>query len=262
MHERPVKAGGVLSGWWVAAGSAAILFHLTAIIIPILDVPSGPWPTGAGNAMGDPPQFAHGASGLTTLHGKYLRIAHSYDFVTNRPGDMGGVRFEVRLRDADRNVMGTYQFPDPTVNPWVRHRQTLLASALAPDQSIPPPAGELLAAPGQKAPTLSVWLLPEEDSPEVKYARALALDDRKVQLRLRTIPQHLVPRNRQVMRPSAWSLVLAQSYSRYLCRQHGAASAELIRVTRDPVLPAPLFGSEPPASAFEDLVATFGEVSP
>jgi hypothetical protein len=59
------------------------------------------------------------------------------------------------------------------------------------------------------------------------------------------------------MRPSDWALVLARSYGRYLCRTHGAASAEIVRHTREPVSPAVLFGMRPPPNAFDEYVATF-----
>jgi hypothetical protein len=67
-------------------------------------------------------------------------------------------------------------------------------------------------------------------------------------------------RGSPVFRPSEWSLVLARSYARHLCRTHGAASAEIIRHTRDPIYPVVLFEREPAADAFQDLVASFGEM--
>jgi hypothetical protein len=64
------------------------------------------------------------------------------------------------------------------------------------------------------------------------------------------------------MRPTDWALVLQRSYARYLCRKYGAVSAELLRHTREPVSPAILFGNAMPPNALEDLVASFGEVTP
>lgn len=63
------------------------------------------------------------------------------------------------------------------------------------------------------------------------------------------------------MRPPEWALIVARSYSRYLCRTYGAASAEIIRSTRPPVAPGPLFGAEAAPANFETTVASFGEVS-
>ena len=45
-----------------------------------------------------------------------------------------------------------------------------------------------------------------------------------------------------------------------LCRRHGAASAELIRHTREPVPPAVLFLPESPADDFDELTSNFGEL--
>ena len=52
--------------------------------------------------------------------------------------------------------------------------------------------------------------------------------------------------------------MLARSYARYLCRMHGAASAEIIRHTKDPILSGVLL--EPSAPSPEEFVASFGEV--
>jgi hypothetical protein len=261
MLRAPSASGSPLPNWLVAAWSVAILLHLVAIIIPILDTPSGPWVTPTGHAMAEPPEFAHAASGLATLHGKYFRVAHSYHFVSNRPADLPGVQFEVLLRDADGNLLNTLRFPDPNANPWVRHRQEVLASALAPDISVAPPGGEVIAAPGATVPTVAIWTLPDDLFPGGLGGNpAPAPTDRTVHLRLRTTPQHLIPRTRGVMRPTDWSLILARSYARYLCRAYGAQTAEIVRHTREPVSPGVLFGNETSAQAFEDLVATFGEM--
>jgi hypothetical protein len=86
-------------------------------------------------------------------------------------------------------------------------------------------------------------------------------EDQAIQLRLQEIPQHLVPRTRSVMRPSEWTVLLARSYARHLCREYGAATAEILRHTREPISPAILFESESGAT-FDELVASFGKVSP
>jgi hypothetical protein len=79
-------------------------------------------------------------------------------------------------------------------------------------------------------------------------------------LRLRAVPEHLVPRDRPVFRPSSWSLLLARSYVRHLCRVNGASTAELVRHSREPILPALIFMPEPPAATFDELVSSFGEL--
>ena len=78
-------------------------------------------------------------------------------------------------------------------------------------------------------------------------------------LRLRTVAERDIPANRPVERPSELSLVLARSYMRYLCRKHGAASAELIRHTRPAILSGIVFVDPLPPDTFEDLACSFGE---
>ena len=255
MHPPLSPTAIALPRWLVLVGSAAIVFHLAAITLAVLDMKSGPWPGGYAEA----PAFAHSASALSTVHGKYLRVVHSYDFPSNRPSDLPGVEFEVRLKDADGKVFQTLHFPDANANFSVRRRQELLARNLAPDQPLEPPGAELLAPPGQKIPTVSFWTLPNEFGPK---AGNPPTNNEKIQLHLRTVDYNHVPRNRQLMKPTAWALVLQRSYARYLCRKHGAASAEVLRHTREPVAPAVLFGNEMPPGALEDLVASFGEVTP
>ena len=80
-------------------------------------------------------------------------------------------------------------------------------------------------------------------------------------LRLRRVPEHLIPRNHQVYGPTEWSLVLVQSYARYLCRKHGAASAEVVRHSRESLSPTALLMDSPPPAAFTDLIASYGDIS-
>jgi len=261
MPRPPSAGGGPIPRWLAAVGSAAILYHLAAIIVPILDVPSGPWVTGDGPRQADPPHFAHSdtAQDLARVHADYLRVAHSYHFVTNNPAVLPGVRLEVRLKDEKGAVIETLHFPDPNANPWVRHRQEVLVSSLAPDLPVEQQGGEVIPAPGEKVPTVSLWALPGENfsSPIQQPPPA----DRNAPLHLQAVPQHRLPRYPGRMRPSEWSLILARSYGRYLCRTHGAASAEIVRHTRESVPPAVLFGQPTPPPAFQDLVANFGEMS-
>ncbi len=257
MHQPLSPSGDALPRWLVLVGSAAILYHLAAITLPILDMKSGPWPSGLAEA----PAFAHSLSGLSKVHGRYLRVTHSYDFPSNRPSDLPGVEFEVRLRDGRGNVLQTLHFPNPHANLWVRQRQDLLARNLAPDQPLEPPRAEILAAPGQKLPNVSFWALPNEMSANTDKPPLQSFSE-NTPLHLQTVDQNSIPRNRQLMKPLDWSLVLQRSYARYLCRKYKAASAEVLRHTREPVTPAVLFGNEIPPNALEDLVASFGEVRP
>src|SRR5262249_51306775 len=136
------------------------------------------------------------------------------------------------------------KIPDPEANFWVRHRQSLLAQALADDEPVPPPQGEKVAAPGQQTRTVEIWDEVEKGVPR---------------LAIKKVPEHLIPRDRPVFRPSEWSLILAQSYARYLCRTHGADKAEIIRHTQEAIPPGVLFGPEPPPGAFPVLTSNFGE---
>jgi hypothetical protein len=224
-------------------GSAAVAAHLFAVIVLVLAAPSGPWPTAFGASTAMEPQFARSLGEISTRH--YLaplKMTHNYHFTTNRPA-APEVYFEVRLKDETGNLLKTARVPDEGANFWARHRQFLLAQALGDDQPVEARPGEVIAAPHQQVRTVDVWM-PGADRT----------------LRLSPVPEHLIPRDRPVFRPSGWSLVLARSYVRHLCRVHGAASGELIRHSREPILPAVLFMEEPPAGAFEELVSNFGEL--
>jgi hypothetical protein len=234
-----------LPRWFVILASAVVAFHLFAVAVLAVASPSGPWPTAFGTSMALEPQFAQSISTITTR--QYLRplkMTHNYHFVANRTA-IPGASFEVLLKDKAGKQFKTVRFPDANANFWVRHRQCLIAQALADDQPIEARPGEVIPAPNQQVKRVPIWDMTPTDPV----------------LRLRYVPEHLIPRDRPVSRPSEWSLVLARAYVRYLCRAHGAASAELIRHTRDPIMPAVLFTNDPPPNAFEDLLANYGELS-
>jgi hypothetical protein len=257
MPPAPSPHGPALPRWLIVAGSAVIVFHLVAIVIPTLDMPGGPWATPMGRTASSPPEFAHAAAGVADLHGDYLRVVHGYHFVSNRPGDIPGVRFEAVLRDKDGNVTKTLTFPDPDANPWVRHRQEVLASSLAPDLPAEKPASDIIAPPGQKPLMVDIWAMPGEDFTSNAGPPGGA-GDRNPPLHLERVPQHRL-RYRDYARPSEWSLVLARSYARYLCRTNGSASAEIVRHTRNAVGPDVLFGGD--QVDLTEIVASFGEKS-
>jgi hypothetical protein len=232
-----------MSRWLVVPASALILFHLSAVVIGLIAAPSGPWfmPPDGGDYM-PPPTFARALGDYFTP--KYLRPLHlemANRFGADRHGE-AGVYFEARLTNASGNVM-TVRVPDDRANSWVRHRQAVMARGLIPDIPVMPRPGEALAAPGQDVRTITIW---DMSAPQ--------------QLNIRAIPEHLIPRDRPVSRPNDWSMVLARSYARYLCRTHAAESVELIRHTKYPIPPAVLFMGEPPQGAFDELVANFGDL--
>jgi hypothetical protein len=245
----------------IVAGSALIVFHLTAIIIPVLDMPSGPWVTDDGPRPANAPEFAHAANSLSTLHGKYLRVAHSFHYVTNRPADIPEIQLEIRLRNDQGEVFETLHFPDANANPWLRHRQEVLASALALDMPVERPTSEIVAPAGtEKDPAKTfIWAVQGEDFS--KEPSPGPPPDRKIPRELRGVLPYRVPRTRDVFRPADWSLIVAHSYARYFCRAYGAKSAEIIRHRRDPIPPAVLFGMDAPPQAFDDQIASFGEMS-
>lgn len=234
-----------LPRWLVWVASLAILFHLGAVTFRVLAVPSGPWPSMEGLTMYSPPQFAFTITS-STLPGylQPLKLAHHYHFDTNRPGQPG-VYFTVKLRDEAGSEIATVEVPNKNAPCWVRHREEMLARWLGNDIPVPPPQGEVIAPPQGQVPTVQIW------DPGDNRA-----------LKLRTVPEHLVPRDRPVMRPSEFALVLARSYSRHLCRHHGAASAELSRHHKDAYPPNVLSLDNIPAGAFDEQVSIFGEYRP
>lgn len=195
-----------------------------------------------GGNVATPPQLAFDLVDKVRPYLEAVKMTNNYHFPTNRPGRPGAY-FVARLKDASGQVVATLQLPDDRANFWVRHRQSLLAFQLADDQPIPPPGSEVIAAPLQEVPTITIWDMAE---------------NRK--LKLSSVPQHLVPRDRPVSRPSDWSLLLVRSYARHLCRTHGAASAEIVRHTRESIPPFVLFSENMPAGAFDELVSSFGEL--
>jgi hypothetical protein len=236
---------GELSSWVVGLGSVAIAGHLLAVVIVVLAAPSGPWPADGGSNLSTPPQFAYSLNDLAPAEYLHpLGLVNHFHFNSNRPA-VPGVSFEVRLKDASGKHLTTVKFPDGDSNFSVRHRQSLLARGLADDQPVQPPQGEVIAAANRSAPTAQIW--------ETGATQELVL---------KTVPEHLIPRDRPVFRPSEQSLLLARSYARYLCRTHGAAKAEVIRHTQEPIPPAVMFiTGPPPADAAGKLVSNFGELA-
>jgi hypothetical protein len=243
MSKSPNAPPRALPRWVKLLASAAVAFHLTAVLALALSAPSGPWLTAVGPSPALGPQFAAVVSSVTTDHYlKHLRMTHNYHFATDHP-EIVGIYFEARLKDAKGEPIRTVRFPEASANPWLRHREFVLAMGLANDQPIQARPGEVIAAPKQKVNQVTYW------------------DNTKGPvLRLETVPEHLLPRDRQISRPSEWALLVARSYSRYLCRQYGAASVEIVRHSREPVRPELMFMEQPPVSAFTTLVSNFGEV--
>jgi hypothetical protein len=232
-----------LPPWAVPVGSAFIIFHFLAVGSVVLAASSGPWATNT--RFGDSPALGPAFAGkindlVRPIYLEPLRLTHDYHFASNRLL-ISSVYFEARLKNAQGNEIKTLKFPGNANNFWQAHRYKQLALGLGDDQPVQPPRGEQIAAPGKKVEQVIIW-----DNSDPKLWK------------LSEVPEHLVSKDRPVMRPSDWSLLLARAYQRYLLRQHDAASVEIIRHNRDPVLPGFMFGGAPEGT-FDELVCSFGE---
>jgi hypothetical protein len=224
--------------------SVAIAFHLFAVGIRVLATVSGPWPNPPGFVMATPPQFAFSINEWLNKD-RYLdglKLTDNYHFFTNHP-KLPGVYLEIRLLDDSGDEIKTVKLPDDGANPWVRYRQSLLARALADDQLVILPPGEAIAAAGQTLPDIQFW------------------HGENRNLKLRSAHPNLVPRDQPVFRPAEWSLLLTRSYARHLCRLHGAASAEIIRHSQEPIPPLMLFNENVPPVEYAELICNFGKIS-
>jgi hypothetical protein len=230
--------------WLSVAGSIFAVGHLLVIGIYALAQTSGPWPTPYGTAFpADPPRFASAITMRYTYpyYLEPLRMTHNYHFASNRPTDFA-VYFEVQLKNELGDVR-TLKFPNEKANFWVRHRQEVLAQNLVPDQRLPPRGNRRLdPVDGNQTPTVEVWVREGESTQRLKH-----LDENDAKL--------LDP---QVDQPSPWSKALAQSYARYLCREHKAVSATLIRCSRPTVTPTDFY-LQPRPGLFGELKSFFGE---
>jgi hypothetical protein len=243
MSESLTAPSRPLPRWLAFLAASAIALHLSAMVLLVLSASSGPWPTPDGPSPAMGPPFALEAGNIVT--NRYLaplKLTHNYHFLRNRPGQPE-VYFEAHLKDESGQVTQTLRFPDPKANFWVRHRQSILAQQLADDQPVQTRGSEAIPAPNHAVRTIDIWDMNPDQT-----------------LTLRSVPEHLVARDRIVYRPSVWSVILARSYGRHLCRVHGAASVELVRHTREPLAPAILFVQEPPADVFQELISDFGEI--
>jgi hypothetical protein len=226
------------------AGSLFAVGHLLVIGLLALAAESGPWLMSNGvpsTALG--PEFAARISASFTVpyYFQPLRMTHNYHFESNKPV-MLGIYFEVKLRNEAGEVVGhPIKFPDDKANFWVRHRQNLLALGLGNDTVLQRRGTEVIPAKGAKMPTVQIW-----DKSEIENWR------------LKEVEEHLLPRDQTFERPSEEAKKLAQAYLRYLCRQHKAASAELIRHHRQAIAPMVLLMGPPPAEAFSEAKSHFG----
>jgi hypothetical protein len=246
MPQPSINAADRVPRWIVLVGSLAIAFHLFSVAIAALAGESGPWPNmeGAGGLPSPPPQFANYVNEWTMQHYmKHIMMTHNDHFTSNRPG-LPAVYIEVKLKDEAGQEIKTLKFPQDDVNYWVHHRQMQLANALGNDIPVENQQGEVIPAPNRPPPSITYWDMAENQK-----------------LKLVTKPLHEIPRDRTVWRPSQWSMLLARSYGRYMCRTNNATSVEITRHFKQPMPPAVLFMGNVRAEAFDDVLSTFGEFS-
>lgn len=227
--------------WLVALASVPIVYHLGSVALGVLAAPSGPWPLGDGVGMAlPPPAVASANESLAQPYLQTVKLTHNYHYPSNRVGGPDAY-LEVQLEDADGNHLRTVRVPDPDSPPYVQRRQALLIRALLDDQPITAPTGEQIYPPGQTPPRVLIWDWTEQR-----------------QLFLREVAEMEIPRNRPVFRPTEWSLIVVRSCARHLCRTHGAASARVVRHSRDAIHPTVLIGAPTQPGAFDDLVSDYG----
>jgi hypothetical protein len=240
MTPQPRQSPKELPVWAIRLGSLVVGLHFLAIGTLVLSAESGPWATRFGDSPALGPSFARKINDACAFYLEPLRLTDNH--AAGNRLLASAVFFEARLKDAQGVVFDTVQFPGGGGNFWLRHRYKLLALGLGSDIPVQAPRGEVIAGPGKKMPTMTYW-----DNSDPKLWK------------LKTEDEHLVPKDRPVFRPSEWSLLLARSYQRYLSRQYNAAAVELVRHSKDQVMPGFMFGEGPPPGTFDELVCSFGE---
>ncbi|MFO0965270.1 MAG: hypothetical protein U0793_06750 [Gemmataceae bacterium] len=231
--------------WLKVAGTVFVAFHFLVLGAHVLSSRSGPWPSPFGQSPAEGPQFAGAiASAAFPWYLEPLRFTHDYHFNTNRVS-LPEVKFEIKLYNKLGQVIDTLEFPEKTANPWVKHRLDLLAQNLAGDVPVEARQAEAIAPEKKLVSSVDIW--------EPTKGGAFVI---------RSVPQHLIPRDRPVFRPSPWASMVAASYVRYQCRLHSADSGELIRHSRDAVQPTLIFLPQLSDAAFQEMVAAFKKTKP
>ena len=82
---KPTDTRGALPSWLVVLASAAIAGHFLAVVVMVLAVPSGPWPSAEGSTLSTPPQFAYSLNNLVPAeYLKSLGMTNNYHFLRNQ----------------------------------------------------------------------------------------------------------------------------------------------------------------------------------
>lgn len=236
--------GPSLPRWMALPASLLIAYHLGSVLLNVLAAPSGPWPNMEGPEMAAPPQLAawpHQEGALPYL--RAIKQTHNYHFRSNRGGQPDAY-LQIQLYDKDGVLSKTLRFPDPKASSALQQRQAMVCRWFTDDQPVQPNMGEQIPAPNAKIPEISIW-------------ESVQGDPRK--LALTRIPENEVPRDRQVFRPSSWSLIVLRSLARHWCRQYEAHSAEITRHSREAIPPRILSERENPPE-MEELQSNYGRL--
>jgi hypothetical protein len=240
-----------LPPWLIRGASAIIVLHFLAIGSLVLSAQSGPWPTRFGNSPAEGPPFAGMVHRkvFAPLYLEPLHLSNNYHFRDNGPLEsVSAVYFEANLKDASGRIVKTVKFPGDQDNTWLRHRYNLLALGLGNDQPLQVLRGEVLAGEGGTMPQVTFW-----DDSNPKLWKLVTKDEHLARA------EQLARKDRSLVAPSEWSLLLARSYQRFLCRHYDVAAVELVRHHKNPVLPAFMFLPEPPQGTFDELICSFGD---
>ncbi len=239
-----------LPRWVVLVGSLLVVFHLGSVVLNAMSAPSGPWPgrDRDGNPVVEPVPPPHLVSMvLEKGPAAYLRAikqSHTSHFRSNRPGGPEAY-LKIELYDKNGISVKSLRFPDPQASAAVQNRQTALVNWLTEDETVRPSMTEKVAAPGAVAPTITVWDWNQLDRTNV----------------LVEMDENDIPRDRPTFRPSSWSLIVLRSLVRYLCRAHGAESADVDRYHRMPVDPQILQERELQLDTTE-IRSSYGRLTP
>lgn len=233
-----------LPRWLMAAGSLLIAYHVLCVVLNVLAAPSGPWPSMDGADMSPPPQgFAVAHESISMGYLKGIKQTHNYHFRTNRVG-FPGAYLQIDLEDSNGVVVKTLRFPDPKAPRSLQRKQEALVRWVIDDQPMQRDMTERIPAPNQKIKEATIWE-PVEGEPR--------------KLNLTRIPENEVPNDRQVFRPSRWSLIVLGALARHLCRANDVATVSIARHSREPIPPRVLSERETPPE-MEDLVSTYGRL--
>jgi hypothetical protein len=230
----------------IVLASIAIAFHLFNALIAVIHVRSGPWlaPIPGGSPAEPPPFSVWIGENVAEPYNQLFKVNDNFHFASNRQ-EMQEISFEAVVKDSSGKVVARRRMPDPDANPFVFQRQQLLARYLI-DAPMDVAQGVVIAPPGQTLPTL-YWWHSESERHSV----------------LRSGDANTVPRNQELMKPSDTAFAALRSYGRYLRRVHGAASVEVMRTWRNPILPTVLFAPEPLGpDLFRPNTSSYGELPP